>query len=135
MTNRSRGQKARGPQTPKCCPSFFVSVSHPDYIFISCFLHPSLSTFCHFVLVLLSLLQFCTLMYVCIHCVYTSNGIRRINRTTSMSVYFILFVCLSVCLPHRLSRHGCGLQCPQGTFIAYSVDTESGIAADCAKSQ
>lgn len=60
--------------------------------------------------------------------------VHRIKkRTASTPVRFFPFS--SVCPPRSPSRLGCGLQGPQGTFVAYSVDTESGIAADCAKSQ
>lgn len=45
-------------------------------------------------------------------------------------------VCLSAYLPARTyPQHGCGVQWPQGTAVAQPVDMESGIAADCTKSE
>lgn len=42
---------------------------------------------------------------------------------------------LSACLPCLYPQLGCGLLWPQGTVAAQPVDTESGIAADCTKSE
>lgn len=54
----SQGRSSTEPQTSKCWPSFFISVSHPRFILITSSFHPFLSAQCF------TLLHFCNIQYL-----------------------------------------------------------------------